>query len=77
MKEAFLALSSELKKFILDETGVSEQKMEGMSDDDLLSIYDKMCDIEVEETMAAGDDDLSERGEKAVEIVTIVGNTFD
>ncbi len=76
MKDYFGLLSKKQKKFISDEFGITEQKLSELDEDDLYALYDKLCDIEVDETIEAGDGDLSERGEMAVSIVTVVGNAL-
>ncbi|MBE6898455.1 MAG: ADP-ribosylglycohydrolase [Ruminococcaceae bacterium] len=47
-----------------------------MNDDELDDVYDRICDIEVDETYEAGDDELSERGQIAEDIVTLWGNAL-
>ena len=42
-----------------------------MNDDELDDVYDRICDIEVDETYEAGDDELSERGQIVEDIVTL------
>lgn len=47
-----------------------------LNGDALSSLYDKICDIEVEETMKADNNEtnLSKRGKTAESIVTLIGN---
>ena len=48
------------------------------NDDDYDELYDILCDIEVEETEKADDNDtdLSKRGKLAENLVTIIGNVY-
>lgn len=48
--------------------------LSALSDEDFEKLYDRLGDIEVEETMVAGDGDLSDRGKMAESIVTAIGN---
>ena len=68
------ALSKEQLDFIQSEFGHDVDALGVLEDDDIDSLYDKLCDIEVEETMAAGDGELSDRGKMAESIVTVIGN---
>lgn len=68
------ALSKEQLDFIQSEFGHDVDALGVLEDDDIDSLYDKLCDIEVEETMAAGDGELSDRGKMAADIVTVIGN---
>ena len=68
------ALSKEQLDFIQTEFGHDPDALGALEDDDIDSLYDRLCDIEVEETMAAGDGELSERGKMAESIVSIIGN---
>ncbi len=61
-------------KFIESEFSISNEQIQHMDDNTISELYDKICDIEVEETMAAGDGELSERGKMAESIVSVIGN---
>jgi hypothetical protein len=61
-------------RFIQDEFGYDPDALGALSDDDFEKLYDRLGDIEVEETMAAGDGELSDRGKMAESIVTAIGN---
>ena len=73
-KELFNELSDTQLQFICKELNIAEEDLRSMSDDELDDVYDKICDIEVDETYEAGDDELSERGQLAEGIVTLWGN---
>lgn len=60
--------------FIEDELGFNKAAIQSMDDDSISDMYDNICDIEVEETISAGDNELSERGKIAAGIVTLIGN---
>lgn len=67
-------LSKPQLEFIQSEFGYDPDSL-GIMDDEMFSrLYDRIGDIEVEETIAAGDGNLSERGKMAEGIVTILGN---
>lgn len=61
-------------RFIQDEFGHDPDALSVLSDEELGNLYDRLGDIEVEETMAAGDGELSDRGKMAESIVTVIGN---
>ena len=67
-------LNTKQIRFIADECGIEMNAVKEADDKKAYKLYECMCDIEVEETIKAGDNDLSERGKLAEKIVTIVGN---
>ncbi len=73
-KTVEVALSKEQLDFIQSEFGHDPDALGVLEDDDIDRLYDRLCDIEVEETMAAGDGELSDRGKMAESIVTVIGN---
>ncbi len=68
------ALSKEQLDFIQTEFGHDPDALGVLDDDDIERLYDHLCDIEVEETMGAGDGELSERGKMVESIVSVIGN---
>ena len=76
MKEYFRLLNRSQNEFISKELGFSEEQLKEMDDESFSDIYDRICDIEVDETLNAGEGEMSERGEMAVSIVTVVGNAM-
>lgn len=60
--------------FIQSELGYGHDDINTLDEDGISSLYDDLCDIEIEETMTAGDGELSERGKMAEGIVTVMGN---
>lgn len=56
--------------FLKNEFGYSKEDVDGFSEDELLDIGDNCFDIETDETLAAGDGKISERGEIAAALVT-------
>lgn len=60
--------------FIEAEFGFNKALIKKMDDDAIDDMYDRVCDIEVEETLSAGDKELSERGKIAAGIVTLIGD---
>ena len=78
-KMAFDQLSDEQIAFICSEVGTAKEALFAIDYDKYLDMYDVMCDIEVDaaiESIEAGDAPLSERGQLATDIVTIIGNAF-
>jgi hypothetical protein len=57
-------------------TGFDSEKIGGMSDNELEKVYDTLCSIEVDETVKAGERELSDRGKAASELVTLFGNAI-
>lgn len=76
MKEYFKLLNPDQNDFILKEFGIGETQIPEMDEDALYSLYDRLCDIEVDETIEADEGSLSERGKMAVSIVDVVGNAM-
>lgn len=64
-------LSKEQLDLIRAEFGCT---LAALTDEDFQKLYDRLADIEVEETIAAGDGELSERGKQVESIITIIGN---
>lgn len=75
MREAFNQLDQDAIKFLYKEFNLTEKQFLAMTEDDLDDLYDKLCDIEHEET-PSDDSPLTVRGEMVEFIVTIVGNYF-
>ena len=63
-------------EFINKEFGVAKEALSAMDGNDLDSLYEKVCGIEISETIAAGSNDLSPRGEIAVEIVNVMAENL-
>jgi hypothetical protein len=61
--------------FLMAELNTSKEALEGMSESELDDFYEKVLDIELEETPSNGED-LSERGEIAIEIVDIMADAL-
>ncbi len=75
--KALHVLSLPQLKFIEKELGISKDSISKMSDAEVLDMYDRICDIEVEETIAADEKrggKYSERERMADGIVTVLGN---
>lgn len=73
-KKAVGLLDDNQLSFIQEEFGHDPDALSVLSDEDFEKLYDRLGDIEVEETMAAGDSDLSDRGKMVESIVTVIGN---
>lgn len=73
-KKAVGLLDESQLSFIQEEFVHDPDALSALSDEDFEKLYDRLGDIEVEETMAAGDGDLSDRGKMAESIVTAIGN---
>lgn len=74
MDDLLKELNDKQIKFICKECSVSAEDVENADYDEAYEFYETMCDIEVEETVEAGDDELSARGKMAEDIVTLIGN---
>ena len=75
-KEVRKELSDEQIDFICKEVGVEKEKFLSMTEDELDGVYDKLCDIEIDEIMECRDSELSERGTMASDLVTLFGNSI-
>ena len=71
--KALNVLNPSQLEFIKEETGVDEEDIKKMTDDEFAELYDQIADIEIEEVCSAGDEEISERGNIAADIVTAVG----
>ena len=71
-------LSAEQLKFIESELGFDADVIRAMDDDAIDDMYDKICDIEVAETIFSESrgGTYSGREQMAEEIVTLIGNTL-
>lgn len=61
--------------FLSKEMNFSEESLLGMSEDELRNVFDKVCDIEIDEACNAADE-ISERGKMAADIVTVISNAI-
>ncbi len=67
-------MNSEQFRFIEKELRISKVELLNMSEEEISAkVYDVLCDIEVEETLSSGDNDLTYRGKMADELVTLFG----
>lgn len=76
MDNIFNGLSDKQIDFICEECGIGIEEFKDSTDDKAYEIYDIICDVEVEETIKFDDKELSERGQQAETIVTIIGNNI-
>jgi len=67
-------LSQSQLDFIKEEFGHDPKAIGSMSDDEIDYLYERIADIEIDETISAGEGKLSDRGRMAESIVTLVGN---
>lgn len=80
MKDSDIVLNTLSKAqldFIKSELGVTKDAIKGMDSDAINELCDKICDIEVEETIKADDErngEYSEREKMVESIVTAIGN---
>lgn len=76
MHKQLMTLSDGQLAFIFNECHLSKEELLAMNDDALYdNVYDRMCDIETEET-PADDSEESEHCRMASDIVTILGNAL-
>ncbi len=76
MREPLSSLSNKQLRFIKDEFGYSDEQLEQMDEEAIDALYDRVCDIEVETTIEAGEGKLSKRGKMSESIVTFIGNYY-
>lgn len=71
-------LDEEKLRFIESELGFNADAIRAMDDNAIDDMYDKICDIEVEETVASesGGRAYSDRERMAEGIVTLIGNAL-
>lgn len=65
-----MKFSNQEYQFLMDEFGYTKDRIDRMTASELLDLGDDCFGIEEEETVAAGEDSLSIRGETAAAIVT-------
>lgn len=70
-KKVIGSLNKKQLDFIQNEPG---HDLAALNDEDFEKVYDHLGDIEVEETIAAGDGELSDRCRIVESIVTIIRN---
>ena len=75
-KTAKKLLTEKQFDFIRLEFGYNLDEVSSLNDETFSKLYDKLCDIEVEETIKSDRNgtELSARGKLAESIVTIIGN---
>ena len=73
MKEQLKKLSKESLKFLEDSFGIHVDELDSFTEEQYDELYDRLCDIEVEEKIKADDEPLSDRGRMASDLVTILG----
>jgi len=62
--------------FLASEFSITEETFDSMSADEKEDLYERVCDIEIDESCAAKDKPLSECGQTAVEIVNIMAKAL-
>ena len=63
-------------EFICSKFKLTREELLSSSEDGLDEIYDSLCDIEVDETVAAESGDMSDIGKMVSDIVTTFGNAI-
>ena len=77
MKEVLHEFKKDQIDFICKECNVTMEQLYEMDEDALYDVvYEKMCDIEVEEVCNSSGESESDRCEMASDIVTLLGNTL-
>lgn len=69
-------LTEQQKEFVKDELGLTEAEFFERKANDYDQLIEECADIEVEETIRAGDGDLSPRGVMAVELVDLIHGPY-
>lgn len=75
IQNAIKTLDDDQISFLLKEINISKESLFDMAEDELRNVFDRMCDIEIDETCNATDE-ISERGETAAGIVTVISNAI-
>lgn len=70
-------LTDKQREFVEKELGLTEEEFFRRKEHDYDRLIDDCADIEIEETIKAGDNDLSPRGVLAVEMVNFVHGPYD
>lgn len=73
--DAIKTLDEDQFVFLSKEINTSKENLFEMSEDELQDVFDKVCDIEIEEACDA-DDEITERGKMAADIVTVISNAI-
>lgn len=77
MKEALEQLSQQQIDFICRECSITLEQLQDMGDDELYNtVYEPMCNIEIDEVCASETEEETERCQIASDIVTILGNAL-
>lgn len=77
MKQALEKLNAEQIGFICHECSITKEHLMTMDEYTLYDeVYEKMCEIEIDETFDRDEED-TKRGSMAADIVTILGNTLE
>lgn len=76
MIEQLKKLSKESLEFLEDSFGIHVDELDSFTEEQYDELYDRLCDIEVEETIKADDEPLSGRGRMASDLVTILGEVY-
>lgn len=69
-------LTDRQEEFVLKELGLTEEEFFWRKEHDYDRLMEDCADIEIEETIKAGDNDLSPRGVMAVELVDFVHGPY-
>lgn len=75
MHDALNELTGPQVEFICTQMNIDQEKLFEMDEASLDLVYDKMCDIEIDETMK-DEEKLSDIGKLAEGIVTVLGNAI-
>ena len=69
-------LTEQQKEFVQKELGLTEEEFFWRKEHDYDRLFDECAEIELDETIQAGDNDLSPRGIMAVEMVDFVHGPY-
>ena len=69
-------LTEQQREFVQKELGLTEEELFWRKGHDYDQLIEDCADIEIEETIRAGDNDLSPRGEMAVEMVDFIHGPY-
>lgn len=70
-------LTEQQKEFVKNELDLTEEEFFWRKEHDYDQLIDDCANIEIEETIKAGEDDLSPRGVMAVEMVDLIHGPYE
>lgn len=76
LRVALNGTTAEQIQFICNEMNITKDVLYAMDEDSLYDVYEAMANIEIDDVCTCSDDEISERGNLAADIVTLWGNVI-